>query len=859
MKQLLWLSLVLLTAFWLFAVDIYGITSSPVPAITWLIVGIAISIFVFSRTEAVSSNGFKFVLLPFVPSCFVIPYPYNVGPIITFAAILVSLIAPKLRMIWVGLFYTGAVLIVQSLALLIYYIFAPNYHETGWLASLLAYISSLTGLEATSSNGMVLVSAQQNVFPFTVTLEKLGFYPWILIFMGSVIIIFLTSRNASISLKRILNILILSFVYLLLRYVILVHIFFSRDIPEFAGERMNIFIDPWWLIVSFVPLMLLYLWLYPVENLNFNFGLIIDRRLAVAFVAISVSVFCLAGAAIFQDPGVKKDGRVLVDEIHSLWETSTFKLDKDWYGERSTYNAYSMVEWLNDTHKVDRVVSPSFKNSNIAGAKKVLPNLVSDNLTYDILKNYDILIIKTPTHYESNEIEAIVRFVENGGGLFLIGDHTNFAGTGTNLNQISKRFGIEFGFDSVNTINGSLYHYNRGQLPHPIVKYMPTLDFMTGCSLRAPLGGEPAILGFGMEAFPGEYASEGFFRETRNGDPTQVTDTEWGLMNQAVAVKYGKGRVVAFADSTIISNFRVFFGGTPNLIIGVMEYLDLKNSNENERQILFLLGLILAVIAAYLLGRMTWGERKIAALVLILALGVLSASGAVLLFSTKVGGSIPSNFYERNHTVSFDGEHSDHIVSQGNKIGQYENFYIWTQRVNLTPSLDNRLEEGMAKGRMVVIIDPTIPLSMDEQNVLMNYVMDGNSVLLMMSSRGPWSYVTSHFGLETYNIKEPYNGSWIAKNGLPIMPWGLAVKGGKALLTIDGRVVLAEADYGKGRFVLFTDSQVFKNGFYGNPGYMGNYMSDPEIVDKTKYDLKALYDLEYSIFEDYLEPQRIRS
>ena len=117
--------------------------------------------------------------------------------------------------------------------------------------------------------------------------------------------------------------------------------------------------------------------------------------------------------------------------------------------------------------------------------------------------------------------------MEKGGGLFLIGDHTNFGGTGTNLNHISRRFGIEFGFGSVNAINGTLYYYNRGLLPRTVAKYMPHLDFMTSCSLNTPLSGEPVVLGFGMSSEPGEYSSVGFFRETRTNDPTRVTDTFW--------------------------------------------------------------------------------------------------------------------------------------------------------------------------------------------------------------------------------------------------------------------------------------------------------------------------------------------
>ena len=846
------------TAFWLFTLDINGPTAIPLAAMASLLLAVAFSIAGFWKTDASMDKRYAAVIVPLALSSFIVPYPYNSGPIIAAAALLLSLIMPELKQTWLGMLFSGAVLMVQTLSLAIYYSSAANYHQAGWLSPIISALSTLTGMDAASREGTVLVFAQKNLYPFTVTLEKLGFYPWILILAGAVVLIYLTSEDMRRSLKGILGFLALSLAYLVLRYLILAHALFYSDMPEYAGSRMEIFTNPWWLIASFLPLVLLLIWLYPSRVLKFDFGLKIDKSLAIALFAVMVAVFCLTSAAVYQDPGIKKDGRVLIDEIHSLWEVSTLKLDKDWYGEGSTYNAYSMVEWLDDTYDVDRVVSTSYKDTKFSGATKVVPEIVSDSLTYDILKNYDILIIKTPSQFKPEEMDAIVRFVNDGGGLFLIGDHTNFAGTGTNLNQISKRFGIEFGFDSVNTIVGHLYYYKRGLLPHPIVKYMPSLDFMTGCSLKAPLSSEPAILGFGLSSEPGEYSSVGFFRETRMNDPTHATDTTWGLINQAVALKYGKGRVVAFADSTIVSNFRIFFGGSSNMVIGAMEYLNHKNSYENIKQTLFLLGLIIAALAAYLLGRAAFGDRKMAVLVLVLSLGALSASGALLAFSTKVEETVPSEFYVKDHTVGFDGEHSDIITSQGDDMGQYETFFIWTQRVNLTPSIDFRLEDAMSKANAVVVIDPVRPLSPEGHSSLLRYVKDGHGLLLMVSSEGLWSGIPENFGLETYQIDEPYNSTrdynktWTTKDGLPIKPWGLAIRGGKALLTVDGRVVLAEADYGKGKFLLFTDSQVFKNGLYGNPGYMGYSKVAPSDVDKEQYDLRALYDLEYRIFEDYL-------
>ncbi|OPY51525.1 MAG: ABC-type uncharacterized transport system [Methanosaeta sp. PtaU1.Bin112] len=874
-KQSLWLALIPLVAFWLFSLEIYGQTASSsqtyrsIAAISSLLLGIAVSAISFWRADASIEKKYCAILLPLMLSAWAIPYPSNAGLIVCIAGFAVAFIAPGSRFLWLAGIFSGTILMLESLTISIYYMLAANYHSAEPLASSAAFLLDLTGIQASANGGAVFVLAQDNVFPLSVTFEKLGFYPWILVYVGSLLILFLISKTAYSFLKDSLLVLIASVFYLLVRYVILVQIFFSRDLPQAAGVRNDIFTDPWWLILSFLPLVLLLSRFDISKDLRLDFQIVLDRKKAIALAAAAISVFCLTCSAVFPDTGTEKEGRVLVDEIHSIWESSTLKLDRNWYGENSTYNSYSMIQWLNDSYHVDRVVSPSFNEWNVTGASKVIPDIISDSITDEILNNYDILIIKTPSAYQPSEIEAIVRFVKNGGGLLLIGDHTNFAGTGSNLNQLSERFGIEFGFDAVNTINGRLFYFQREGFVHPVIKYMPYLDFMTGCSLRSPLFGEPVIEGSGLRADPGEFASVGFFRETRDSDPTQVTDTVWGLINQAVAVKYGMGRVVAFADSTVISNFRIFFGGSCNFIIGAMEYLNHSNSSENEKQILFILGMIFACLALILLGREFWGERKIAALLVLLAVASLTASGAMLIFSAKGEETIPCRFYDYNHTVGFDGEHSGNITSRGDTPGEYETFYIWTQRVNLTPVMEERMNDALAKGKALVVIDPVAELSGEDLALLRDYIRGGNCILLMVSSQQSWSKVIEDFGMDTYYLPEPANlvadnttsaaantgmmeAVWASKDGLPIKPWGLAVKGGRPLLDIDGRVVLAETDYGTGKFLLFTDSQVFMDGLYGRPGFMGYPKAEPSMVDRESYDLQALYNLEYRIFEEHL-------
>jgi hypothetical protein len=851
MRQVLWLALMPLTAFWVYSLGIYSSSTDRNLAIISIFAGVIISIIGLLKEEATMCRSFALITLPAGIACFIIPYPYNVGLIIITLALIIYLLKPDLKALWLGMLFGGAILSIQAFFLSIYYILAPSFHSLASLSPVISFILRIIGIDGTPKDGFIFIYGLEKTFPFTVTAESLGIYPWLLIFAGAVFLTFMSSRGFADALKQISKIFLLSIFYLILRYIFLVGVFFATDIPQYASARLDIFIESNWLLISFLPLIIILYGRYQINDLRMDFNLNIDKRTSACFALIFLSSFLILAACLFQDPGIEKDGRVLVDEIHSIWEFSTLKLDEKWYGESSTYNAYSLVEWLKDSYHVNRIVGSSYENWSVSGATKVVPDLKSDKITYDILKNYDIFVIKTPTRYKPEEIDAVVRFVQEGGGLLLIGDHTNFGGSGTSLNQVAQRFGIEFGFDAVNTQEGRLYYYKRGLLPHACLRYMPYLDFMTGCSIKAPVGAEPVILGFGLNAIPGEYSSTGFFRETRQNDPTQVTDTSWGLFYQAVALKYGKGRIVAFADSTVISNFRLFFGGTSNFIIGAMEYLNHRNNLVHEKLILFIFGIFIGVLAIYLMMMGGVGKgRRFAVLTIIILICALSASLSIWLFSTPSESTVPDKFYNADHTVCFDGEHSSQIVGQGDSQGVYETFFVWTQRLGLTPTVEPNFDEALQKGMVLVIVDPVKPFTTQERQALLKYVEDGNRVLLLTNSEGNAAYISNMFNMSAYLLNRGTNmQNYDYDNmGLPISPWGLNITGGDPLLNMSDRVVLSKVDYGRGRFVLFTDSQIFKDGFNANPGYMGYSGTDPDDMSNLNYNLSNLYKLEYYIF-----------
>ena len=92
------------------------------------------------------------------------------------------------------------------------------------------------------------------------------------------------------------------------------------------------------------------------------------------------------------------------------------------------------------------------------------------------LAECDVLVIKIPTaRYSAREIDAVVEFVAGGGGLLLIGDHTNYERSAAYLNDIARRMGFVFRDDLLYSTAAApdQQRYERPLVPHPAVAAVP--------------------------------------------------------------------------------------------------------------------------------------------------------------------------------------------------------------------------------------------------------------------------------------------------------------------------------------------------------------------------------------------------
>jgi hypothetical protein len=501
---------------------------------------------------------------------------------------------------------------------------------------------------------------------------------------------------------------------------------------------------------------------------------------------------------------------------HSSWENTTEPLDKEWYGMLSTYNYYSWSEYLDKYYSVE-------KNIN-------------ETISLELLKDYDILILKCPTSFYSNEeILSVISFVENGGGLYLIGDHTDVFGMNTFLNQISQNFGIEFKTDATYELGtGQLSKFTPDHLiVHPIMQKIKNFDFMTSCTLSAPLNSESVILGNRLISEPGTYSTENFFRES-----VSSTESEFGILLQSVALKYGKGRVVAFSDSTVFSSFSMFSDGFEKFTLSTMDYLNRTNQYSYFNNVFIVISLLSLTIAICLVRK----EQKLKILSLFVIFGLFSFSTSAPFFNF-----INENNYTipKSHTdftrVCFEQEHTNANISLRPglstfvKQNTYDTFYVWTQRLGLFPCLEYCLDSALDSD-ILVFINPVKSFSTQDFNLIDSYLKNGGKILVIDSINNTKS--TSNELLESFGMKIQKNNS-----GTPY----LFINGGHRFYEDKNNNsyanylnIINKDTEEKGQIVVFVDSNIFLD------ESMGGVFVEP---DDEQLDI---FKTQFFLFEDAL-------
>jgi hypothetical protein len=398
------------------------------------------------------------------------------------------------------------------------------------------------------------------------------------------------------------------------------------------------------------------------------------------------------------------------------------------------------------------------------------------------------------------------------------------------------------------------------------------------------------MIGYGLGREWIDYGHKNFF-----GNMKLDSDEDYGLFVQAAAVKHGEGRVVAFSDSTVFSNFSFFWPGKSEFFLNALDYLNRKNRYGNTLNLLFLAGGLVGLIASILLIHRFDLRPHVPVYILLGAISFWFSANRI----NHLNGHHYTNLqpHTKYTTVAFETQYSnigltetsallgeqiteEHLL-QGHEHGHehgpirwdyetFRTFYINLARLRVFPMTKTSLHEALHTGQIVVIINPGKQFAEGDIHRLDHFLQRGGRVLLLDSvtnDRLATNQLLRRFNARINFSLLPIEVSWQVpkrevkvKNGTDdrkeaqkkpeyekraygtISLPRLEVNGEhRPIFSDDGNRLLAvEIKRGKGSLVVFVDSTHFSN------AVMGRVYKKP-----SDDELRAYKDM-FFLFENYL-------
>ena len=696
----------------------------------------------------------------------------------------------------------AVVVVLQSVLSLLLVHLGTQHTVVPGLAPAAATLLRFLGVEATAQDGIVLLFQFGEPSGYRCDVEKLGF-SFLVQFLSTWLVVW--PCVTGVPRVRFLTGLFGLLGYGLLRFVTLVLV------AQHFNLRLIPFEHPWATVVSWLPMVLL--WMLLGRNKTAHASRSPEppdvspapRWLRLG--AISCG-FLLAWGLVGFDPGRVKGGSVWIDESHGEWEATDVPFDRETFGQRSLYSYTAMREILGRSYEVRTVDRPPIDTA--------------------VLEDCDVLVLKTPTRsFDPLECQEIVNYVAGGGGLLLVGDHTNVMSMNAYLNQIVVPLGFQFRADhafSPRRQGRDVYH-----APHPWFRHAAVMavdDFVTldGCTLLARSQELQTVL-FAphMISQQADYATTSFFANAEASGVDVV-----GPQRLAAARPFGRGRVMALCDSTIFSNFTMYDRGRRELLLGAVNYLNHENVLPGRLQHLALMSGVLGILVALALGVQNG---------LVGAGGVASSTVMSFLVGAALVGTVKvclCRLPERQPGLTAEvWEGRDFVAAE---TGDSKKIFLALARWGLEPE---RVDEPLkaAPPTAVVMIDPQRQPTGNEQERLAQYVKAGGKLLVLNRGGNPNPFTRDflrglgirvfqkHFRLPIHRARKdsPFS-EWTVASSLVLLDVARAwtdgnsyspapeahrlsvpvveVSGGEPLFYLGDIPVAAQLDVGAGRVVV---------------------------------------------------------
>jgi len=848
-----WFAAALLAGSWLFGLHYYQ-PAAPVVWVAMIALGGSLLAGFPLRLPGGLERWLTMVLL--APAVWFFPWPHRAAVLLPALGLLLACRRGPRR--WLssfgrGLVAAGLVLLVQSAVIELYTAITARNHDLPWpLPNLTGWMAGLLGMDAAVDGSDLVLGTLRGPIRLGATWEWI-FDPVTLGFLvgGSVLVALhatgqrcadpdLASPPESPALRTAwLRLVLVVAVWIPLRAGILVALLVHRAVRWDALQPLNVmdqFLSPWLHLLLLAVPLLAATWFVswqPSRQANepeAEPAAVSDKRVAVAALgSVGVASAVLAWLTHWDPCGVPLAGRIMVVEKHSTWEPTTRPYDTTHYGEDSSYTYAAIYDYCSRYFEMSRL-------------------LESDAIDDATLAKCDVLLIKTPTApYSTDEIAAIERFVARGGGLLLIGEHTDVFKSSSFLNEITKKFGFKFRLDLLFSVgNPYVQFYEPPRVPHPIVQHLPRMHFAVSCSIDPGSSlGRAAVRGTGLWNLPPEYHTENFFPEAE-----YRPEMRWGAFIQLWTMRYGAGRVAAWTDSTIFSNFSAFEPGKAELMLGMLDWLNRRSLLDRAGAWWSVVGLLGVLAAAALASGLRLAHRQAIGGIVVAAAalaGITAGSAAVAAFHRHAMPSLkpvrPMIRVVLDRTVS-DVPLSRGGFTQENGLG-YGLFEQWIPRLGYFTA--RRSGKAAFDGDVLIILCPQKSVSEDYREALVDFVSEGGKLLVLDSPEVSGSTANSllwPFGLGV-NHSASREGKLGLKDGWP----GIQVQavcevaGGEPFMWVDGLPVASRVAFGQGRVMAVGFASIMNDNGLG-----GHWMAETNPEMLTRSDL--LFTLVRALVED---------
>jgi hypothetical protein len=536
------------------------------------------------------------ILVLLLPVAWWSPWPYRLAPLAIIAGLLLER-AAMVRRVAAVLVMGGVILLAQVVALTIYSAATGRSHDLpGACTRLFAELCRLVGIDAAGDGPTLVVAAARQSHRLALSWD-IVFDPATLMFLvgGLAWITIDAGRRPSARLRwsewgwTLGRFALVVLAWLPIRAVLLVALYVHRAGVTETDQTlhvMNQFFSPWVLLGMLAPpVILAWRWVPRAAGLlslrpdpdvpsaeNGMTGSPEPKRAAfkrgsgsLSVQYLAAAVCCLFGAILIalgwqcEPIGAKKQGRVMFVEKHSPWSPSNVPFNTDVLGggddeHGTSYNYAAASRYLGQYYDVSALTE-------------------SQAIDEQTLSGCDVLVIKIPKfRYEPQEVQAVVDFVNRGGGLLLIGDHTNLDCSAAHMNDISRAFGFTFRDDVLFSSQPAPddERYTAPKVPHPAIEHVPQFDFAVSCSIDPGFSrGRPVVEETGLWSMPGYYHASNFMPYAEH-----TPEIRFGSFVQAWSTHGGRGRVIAWGDSTIFSNFCLYQPGKAEVLLNLVDWLN---------------------------------------------------------------------------------------------------------------------------------------------------------------------------------------------------------------------------------------------------------------------------------------------